>query len=687
VRDSGTVLDGKYQIIDRLGSGGMGEVYRVQHLHLHETRVVKILRPDLANDPQLAQRFLQEARIATQIKHPNIAILHDVSRLPDGSFYMVWEYVEGEDVAKMARSGPLNLSLAVELGIQSLRGLGAIHAAGVIHRDISPDNLMVGRDSAGKPQLKIIDLGLAKKVALPSGEDTESGVVLGKLRYCAPEQASPDAPVIDARADLYSLAAVLYEMVSGLSPFDSESAHGFVLRKLTEDPMPLDGRNPKVRVPVVLDQTLRRALDRDPGRRFQDAVGFLQALVRVRDVLRGASTLEMPVSTPARGVANPLNPQGPQMNPPIGSRMPAPARPAATATGRRELTAQDKAAILARIEKATKRSDEGMLRLEAAQQALDRGEFERARELLQQASEYVPQAQRLTDLETRLEELAGRRELAERVSQAERLFEQYVTQRKVTQATLALEALTELWPDNPRRPQYADRLRSLEGEMVRQRDLEEAVQRATEALLRADVSTARATAQVLKESGEFERSAWLEREIAAAQKQRETQRSETERREAFDRAVLHKRFEEAERELEGLTGLGTSKVSLDMMRSRLEDMRRASRREDDVGRHERQFREAIEKRDWASARDVARSLSERVPDSPVGSQLMTELGRREESHRRQLAIDQGVTQVEALIAQKNAADAELALKILLKLEPNNANRKRLEKQIETLWRA
>jgi serine/threonine-protein kinase len=683
VRDSGTVLDGKYQIIDRLGSGGMGEVYRVQHLHLHETRVVKILRPDLASDLQLAQRFLQEARIATQIKHPNIAILHDVSRLPDETFYMVWEYVEGEDVAKMLRSGPLQLSTAVELGIQALRGLGAIHAAGVIHRDISPDNLMVGKDTAGRPQLKIIDLGLAKKLALPSGDDTESGVVLGKLRYCAPEQASPDAPVIDARADLYSLAAVLYEMVCGKSPFDSETAHGFVLRKLTEEPMPLDGRNPKVRVPVALDQTLRRALDRDPARRFPDAVSFLQALVRVRDLLRGASTLEMPVAQ--------RTPQAPQAAPAaagVGSaRSAAEVLGAGAAMGRRELTAEDKAQILARIEKASRRSDDGMRRIDEAQAALDRGELDRARELLERAAEYVPQSQKLTELTRRLDEQSGRRELAERVSQAERLFEQYVTQRKVAQARYALDNLVELWPENPRRPQYAEKLRALEEDAVRRRDLEEAVQRATEALLRSDVTSAKAAAQVLKESGEFERSAWLEREIANAQRARDNQRNDTELREAFDRALAARRFADAEAEIEGLQQLGASKVSLDLLRSRLDEVRGAARREDEVARHERQFREAVDRRDWPAARDISRSLSERVPDSPVGGQLMTELGRREDAYRKQMAVDQGVAQVEALIAQKNAADAELALKILLKLEPQNANRKRLEKQIEALWRA
>ena len=420
-------------------------------------------------------------------------------------------------------------------------------------------------------------------------------------------------------------------------------------------------------MPPALDQTLRRALDRDPSRRFPDAVSFLQALVRVRDLLRGASTLEMPVASRAvvgtAGVA------------------------AAGATmAKRELTAEDRAVILARIEHASRRSDDGMRRIDEAQVALERGQLDRARELLERAAEYVPQSQKLTDLTTRLDELSGRRELAERVSQAENLFEQYVGQRKAPLARYALDTLLELWPENPRSAQYAERLRSLEGDAGRQRDLDEAVQRATEALLRSDVSSARAAAQVLRQSGEFERSAWLEQEIAQAQRTRDTQRTDTERRAAFDRALEDRRFAEAEVEIEGLQQLGVSKVSLDLMRSRLDEVRGAMRREDEVARHERQFRDAVERRDWAAARDIARSLSERMPDSQVGGQLMTELGRREDAYRKQMSVDQGVAQVESLIAQRNPADAELALRILLKLEPLNSNRKRLEKQIEALWR-
>src|SRR4030095_10806373 len=153
------------------------EAYLVPHVHLQELRVVKILRQDLAAAPSAQKRFMREARLATQIKHPNVAILYDFSRLEDGSFYMVWEHIKGEHVgARLRRDGPFSIPLAIQLGVQALRGLEAIHASGIIHRDLSPDNLMIMEDRRGQPTLKIIDLGLARTLeADASFEITEVG--------------------------------------------------------------------------------------------------------------------------------------------------------------------------------------------------------------------------------------------------------------------------------------------------------------------------------------------------------------------------------------------------------------------------------------------------------------------------------------------------------------------------------
>ena len=161
--------------------------------------MVKILRTDLADDASAMKRFQQEARVATQIKHPNVAILYDYSRLKDGRFYMVWEYIEGEHLGATIRErGPLPVDLALDFAIQSLRGLDAIHSAGVIHRDVSPDNLMVTRDRKNRNRIKIIDLGLAKDIRPDKGmELTQVGTFLGKFQYCSPEQAGEgEAPSI-----------------------------------------------------------------------------------------------------------------------------------------------------------------------------------------------------------------------------------------------------------------------------------------------------------------------------------------------------------------------------------------------------------------------------------------------------------------------------------------------------------
>ena len=257
--------------------------------------MVKILRADLADRPaRPSSASLREARLATQIKHPNVAILYDFSRLADGSFYMVWEHIEGQDVGELVRErGPFAVPLSIQLGIQTLRGLEAIHSTGVIHRDVSPDNLMITTDRRGQSRVKIIDLGLAKNLEFGAAgpgtnlEITQVGMFMGKLQYCSPEQAGTvSGEPLDRRSDLYSFGLVLYEMLIGMPPFDSETQHGFIFKRLSEDPLPLVGRNPKVTIPAELDRVVRRALERDRERRFPDALTFIEALEKVGEALQ-----------------------------------------------------------------------------------------------------------------------------------------------------------------------------------------------------------------------------------------------------------------------------------------------------------------------------------------------------------------------------------------------------------------
>ena len=163
---SSRLLDGKYQIIDRLGVGGMGEIFKVRHIHLNELRVIKIMRPNVAADDQGLQRFLQEARTSTMIKHKNLAMLYDFAQLDDGSYYMVWEFIDGTNIQKwIAQNGPMPARLTVEIAIQALNGLEHLHSMDLIHRDISPENIMLSQDTKGKLVVKVIDFGIAKQLA------------------------------------------------------------------------------------------------------------------------------------------------------------------------------------------------------------------------------------------------------------------------------------------------------------------------------------------------------------------------------------------------------------------------------------------------------------------------------------------------------------------------------------------
>ncbi|MGZ5475601.1 MAG: serine/threonine protein kinase, partial [Thermoanaerobaculia bacterium] len=226
------LIDGKYQIFDRLGVGGMGEIFKVRHIHLNELRVIKIMRPNVAADDQGLQRFLQEARTSTMIKHRNLAMLYDFAQLDDGSYYMVWEFIDGVNIQKwIATNGPVPPRLTVEISIQALTGLDHLHSMGLIHRDVSPENIMLSQDHSGKLMVKVIDFGIAKSLAEGEGGHglTQTGMFLGKLKYASPEQAGylKEGEHLDPRSDLYSFGIVMYEMLAGRAPFQATNPHGY----------------------------------------------------------------------------------------------------------------------------------------------------------------------------------------------------------------------------------------------------------------------------------------------------------------------------------------------------------------------------------------------------------------------------------------------------------------------------
>jgi len=705
-RDSGSILDGKYEIVERLATGGMGEVYRARHLHLQEHRVIKILRADRAADQQALQRFAQEARIATQIKHPNVAILYDFARLDDGSFYMVWEHIPGEDVGTALRArGPFDVKLAVELGIQALRGLDAIHSAGVIHRDISPDNLMLTRDRRGKPLLKIIDLGLAKNLEAPAGfEITLAGTFLGKLMYCSPEQAGSlaEGVPLDHRSDLYSMAAVLYEMVTGKPPFDSESDHGYVLRRLSEPPLPMTGRAPGIAVPAALDEVVLKGLERDRDRRWPDALAFLHALVRVSDQLRQVSTQEIPAQR-APGAAPPPAPS-------VSTR-------SASRSSSSELSREERLELLQQIDRAAKRVNEASRLADAARHAIGERDFASALETLAQLEAISPRHSELAELKAALAgarrgegpsapaaaaaaaaaapaapapsrpspSTAEQQEHRARVAEAEKLLEAYIREHKQGLARFALEALLDLAPNHPRRADFESWVELMGEEIAQQKEADGAAEAGRSALLRGDLAEARRQLERVERLAPSHRSAdELRREIEEVEASSRSAADLDRRRDRLEQLLEERRLADAERELERLAAGGLAKVSVEGYRLRVRDLAALADREAQGREFERRCRELVQRKRWTEAREAVLEFEQAIPASPRPAQLFAEISRFEELDRKQQGVEQGVRQLERFLAQGKTAEAETALKILTQMAGDHPRLAELGERVRAL---
>jgi serine/threonine protein kinase len=683
-RQPGTVLDGKYEIQARLGGGGMGEVYLVNHLHLDERRVIKVLRTEDAADPVSQKRFLRAARTATQIKHPNVAILYDYSSLPDGSFYMVWEYVDGEDVGSwLERRGPFPLDLALDLGVQTLRGLEAIHSHGVIHRDVSPDNLMLTRDVRGKLRLKIIDLGLAKSLRPPTTKDaevTQAGMFMGKLRYCSPEQAGMvEGVVLDRRTDLYSFAAVFYEMLCGMAPFESETPHGFVFKRLTEEPLPLVGRVEGLALPAALDTVIHKALERDREKRYPTAVRFIEALEKVQVVLREVSTREMP--RPHATQPHPTQP--PQTRP-----RPLPGPTPGGAPGERsssQLTREERDELLAQISRASRRVEQTRDLLGHAETALDRGRVDEARRLAAEAEKVDPRAKGLADLKGRIRAEENASAAADRVREAEEMLAGYIEGRQLPLARLALQTLLDLEPQHPHRQEYERRIRTLAEDADKEQRAGKVLAGAREDLTRGDFKAARRKLGAIRRadpSGEMANA--FEAELAAAEKAQATSVEVADRRQKFERLVGRGRFEEAAGELDALADLEVTKVTLGLLGRELDDARSAGEQQERGRALEAEFADKVKAGDWLGAQEAALEMEKEMPRHPELANMLAEVERLREEQQRRAAIAQGESQVEAFLAAGKADEAAMALKILVKMQPDHPRRKQLEKKIAAM---
>ncbi|HEY6476552.1 MAG TPA: serine/threonine-protein kinase, partial [Polyangia bacterium] len=278
----GRVIDGRYRVVARLGAGGMGVVYRVEHLHLGKTAAMKVLAPEGAARPEMVRRFRNEAQAVSSLDHPNIVQTFDFGQA-DGALYLVMEYINGEDLsALIRREGPWTFARAARLFVQVCSGLVDAHEMGIVHRDLKPENLMVVRRRDGAEHVKVLDFGLAKlreRATDPAAAALSSGgQVIGTPYYMAPEQVRGEP--LDARADLYSVGATLYRVLTGVPPFDAPSPMSVLAKHLTDEVIPPRTRAPDRALPPEADRIVLRAMAKAPADRNSSALEMREDLER-----------------------------------------------------------------------------------------------------------------------------------------------------------------------------------------------------------------------------------------------------------------------------------------------------------------------------------------------------------------------------------------------------------------------
>jgi eukaryotic-like serine/threonine-protein kinase len=329
---------GDYQILDELGSGGMGRVWRVRNVITDRVEAMKVLLPDLAGRQELAARFQREIKLMASLNHPNIAALR-TAFTADNQLYMVMEYVEGTTLADKIEKGPIPVNDAVNYISQVLSAVSYAHQQHIIHRDIKPANMMLTPQGV----VKLMDFGIAR-----AGEErslTMTGTTMGSLSYMSPEQVKGEAT--DARSDLYSVGVSLYEFVTGQRPFTASSDYSIMAAHVKEAPKPPVDLHPGL--PASLNEIILMSIAKDPAQRFQTADAFRNALssVPVTPVSRDATTVDSmqalpnlpasPAATPARPVSTPVAALNARTPTPSPNPTPTPMPPPAAGSGHRGL--------------------------------------------------------------------------------------------------------------------------------------------------------------------------------------------------------------------------------------------------------------------------------------------------------------------------------------------------------------
>lgn len=316
----GTVVADRFLVHEKLGEGGMGEVYLAEHVRIKRKVALKLMRPWMIGDPVALGRFHREAENASQISHPNVAQVYDFGETTDKLVYLAMEFVDGESLSKvLEREGRLHIARTAEVVRQIGEALNAAHAMGILHRDLKPDNVMVGRTRYGTDLIKLVDFGIARAMNRTTQQFTSTGLIIGTPDYMSPEQLSGDA--LDERSDLYALALIAYRSLTGIAAYPEGSSGEAMIARMTSPPKRLASARPEILWPQSLQSAFDRALAADPAARYPDPMEFVAEL--------DTAVSQMPLGDEEQSYLVALS-----------QRMPTPARggPTLDASGLRSMT-------------------------------------------------------------------------------------------------------------------------------------------------------------------------------------------------------------------------------------------------------------------------------------------------------------------------------------------------------------
>jgi eukaryotic-like serine/threonine-protein kinase len=300
----GSIVADRYHVLRKLGEGGMGQVYLAEHVKMGRKSALKVMNPAMVKDADAISRFNREAANASHINHPNVADVYDFGETPDGIIYLAMEFVDGPPLTKLiADEGPLPPARTASIVRQAADALAVAHDMGIVHRDLKPDNIMIARGRDGNDVVKVVDFGIAKAADNAAQKVTKTGLVVGTPEYMSPEQLAGDK--LDGRSDIYALALVAFNMLTGRLPFPAETVQESMIMRLTEPPRKLADMRPEVAWSAEVQSSLDKALQRDVKARYQTATEFGKSVSAALEKMATPSPGTQVRGSIAKGAAEP----------------------------------------------------------------------------------------------------------------------------------------------------------------------------------------------------------------------------------------------------------------------------------------------------------------------------------------------------------------------------------------------